>query len=86
MGLTGLKSVSLLESLRENLFFIFCNFYSVGCSHSLDCGCITLASASVISSPSLTLTLLPPSDMDVYNCTALTQIIQGNFPILTSLT
>ena len=38
MSFMPLMSVSLLESLRKNLFLLFSSFYSRGCSRPLACG------------------------------------------------
>lgn len=83
MGLVGLKSrcsraALSLEVLGRNHSLLFPA--SRGCSYSLNHVHITLTSASVVSSPSLTLTQLPPS----YKDSLITQShpnIQDNLPI-----
>lgn len=83
MGLLGLKSgcsraALSLEVLGRNHSLLF--LASRGCSYSLTHVHIILTSVSVVSSPSLTLTQLPPS----YKDTLITQShpnIQDNLPI-----
>ena len=82
------------DSREESMFFTF--LVSRGHLPSLACGHFIIKAAaehplisvyaSIITSPSLSLTLLPPSYKDPGDDTGLPQIIQDNLPIRRGLT
>ena len=75
-----LKASFLVEALGGNVFLVFSSSFQ-NCPHSLAPAYLTPTFASVITSPSLTLTLFPPSYEDPWVYHEYVQIIQDDLPI-----